>query len=152
MWQTKYASAVPKNLGVGVNFRQCSEGYFLSGRPQSVGETDAKYCQIAFFDIVISSFFVLSPICLCKLIQIQMAMKLVEHPNNQLFVVAARYRQCLYYLGYVILHGWWKGQKSYLENPKPPIRVKLDHHDDALKKKMSLNQKKIPDVEFLELI
>ena len=33
MWQTKYASAVPKNLGVGVNFRPCSEGYFLSGRP-----------------------------------------------------------------------------------------------------------------------
>ena len=25
MWQTKYASAVPKNLGVGVNFRPCSE-------------------------------------------------------------------------------------------------------------------------------
>ena len=23
----------PKNLGVGVNFRSCSEGYFLSGRP-----------------------------------------------------------------------------------------------------------------------
>ena len=36
MWQTKYASAVPKNLGVGVNFRPCSEDYFLSGRPQSV--------------------------------------------------------------------------------------------------------------------
>ena len=33
MGQTKYASAVPKNLGVGVNFRPCSEGYFLSGRP-----------------------------------------------------------------------------------------------------------------------
>ena len=30
---TKYASAVPKNLGVGVNFLPCSEGYFLSGRP-----------------------------------------------------------------------------------------------------------------------
>ena len=33
MWQTKYASAVPKNLGVGVNFRPFSECYFLSGRP-----------------------------------------------------------------------------------------------------------------------
>ena len=33
MWQTKYALAVPKNLGVGVNFWLCSEGYFLSGRP-----------------------------------------------------------------------------------------------------------------------
>ena len=28
--------AVPKNLGLGLNFRPCSEGYFLSGRPQSV--------------------------------------------------------------------------------------------------------------------
>ena len=36
MWQTKYASAIPKNLGVGVDFRPCSEGDFLTGRPQSV--------------------------------------------------------------------------------------------------------------------
>ena len=36
MWQTKCASAVPKNLEVGVNFRPCSESYFLSGRPYSV--------------------------------------------------------------------------------------------------------------------
>ena len=28
MWQTKYALAVPKNLGLGLNFRPCSEGYF----------------------------------------------------------------------------------------------------------------------------
>ena len=33
MWQTKYASAVPKKLGVGVNFRPCSDDYFLFGRP-----------------------------------------------------------------------------------------------------------------------
>ena len=33
MWLTKYASAVPKNLGVGVDFRLCSEGDFLTGRP-----------------------------------------------------------------------------------------------------------------------
>ena len=33
MWKTKYASALPKNLGLGLNFRPCSEGYFLSGRP-----------------------------------------------------------------------------------------------------------------------
>ena len=33
MWQTKYASTVTKNLGLGLNFRTCSEGYFLSGRP-----------------------------------------------------------------------------------------------------------------------
>ena len=29
MWQTKYALAVPKNLGVGVDFRLFSEGDFL---------------------------------------------------------------------------------------------------------------------------
>ena len=36
MWQTKYASAVPKDLGLGFDFRPCSEGNFLNGRPQSV--------------------------------------------------------------------------------------------------------------------
>ena len=34
MWQTKYALAVPKNLGLGLglglNFWPCSEGFFLS--------------------------------------------------------------------------------------------------------------------------
>ena len=29
----KYALAVPKNLGLGFNFRPGSEDYFLSGRP-----------------------------------------------------------------------------------------------------------------------
>ena len=33
MWQTKYASAVPKNLGLGFDFRPCSEGDFLTERP-----------------------------------------------------------------------------------------------------------------------
>ena len=36
MWQTRYALAVPKNLGLGLNFRPCSKGYFFSGCPQSV--------------------------------------------------------------------------------------------------------------------
>ena len=36
MWLTKYASTVPKNLGVGVNFRQCSEDYFPSVRASVV--------------------------------------------------------------------------------------------------------------------
>ena len=31
--QTKYASAVPKNLGLGFDFWPCSEGDFLTGRP-----------------------------------------------------------------------------------------------------------------------
>ena len=39
MWQTKYASAVPKNLGLGLDFRPYSEGYFLTGGPQSVVPT-----------------------------------------------------------------------------------------------------------------
>ena len=42
MWQTKYAAAIPINLGVGVNFRPSSEGYFLSGRPQSVSSFICK--------------------------------------------------------------------------------------------------------------
>ena len=33
MWQTKYALAVPKHLGLGLDFRPCSKDYFLSGCP-----------------------------------------------------------------------------------------------------------------------
>ena len=36
MWQTKYALAIPKDLGVGVDFRPRSEDDFLTGRPYSV--------------------------------------------------------------------------------------------------------------------
>ena len=32
MRQTKYALAVPKNLGLGFDFWPCSEGHFLNGR------------------------------------------------------------------------------------------------------------------------
>ena len=31
--QKKYALAVPKHLGFGVDFLSCSEGDFLNGRP-----------------------------------------------------------------------------------------------------------------------
>ena len=34
MWHTKYASAIPKNLGF--DFRPCSKGDFLMGHPQSM--------------------------------------------------------------------------------------------------------------------
>ena len=37
MWPTKYASAIPKNLGVGDDFRPYREGDFLTRRPYSVG-------------------------------------------------------------------------------------------------------------------
>jgi hypothetical protein len=40
MSQTKYALAVSKNLGVGVNFWPCSEDYLLSERPWSVVAVD----------------------------------------------------------------------------------------------------------------
>ena len=33
MWQTKYASAVPINLGLGFDFWPCSDGDFLTWRP-----------------------------------------------------------------------------------------------------------------------
>ena len=42
MWQTKYAAAIPKNLGFGLNFRPCSEGYFLSVCPQFVLKRNIK--------------------------------------------------------------------------------------------------------------
>ena len=35
MWQTQYTLAVPKYLGVGVNFRQCSEDYFSNVKGHS---------------------------------------------------------------------------------------------------------------------
>lgn len=31
MRQTKYASVKPKNLGLGFDFRRCSEGHYLTG-------------------------------------------------------------------------------------------------------------------------
>ena len=39
MWQTKYALAVPKNLGLGLNFQLCSKGYFLSAVVLFIGPT-----------------------------------------------------------------------------------------------------------------
>ena len=36
MWQTKYALAVPTNLGLGFDFWPCNEGDFLTGCPQSM--------------------------------------------------------------------------------------------------------------------
>ena len=64
IWQTKYASAIPKNLGVGVNFGLSSEGDFLTGRPQSVLAT-IRYIEITvqwqpFFKYVSSLTFLLS--------------------------------------------------------------------------------------------
>ena len=43
MWQTKYVSAVLKNLGVGVDFWRFSEGDFLSQRPQSMVHTKINF-------------------------------------------------------------------------------------------------------------
>ena len=39
MWQTKYAWAVPKTLGLGFDFQSFSEGNFLTRRPESVHYT-----------------------------------------------------------------------------------------------------------------
>ena len=46
MWQTKYASSVPSILGVGVDFRLCSEDNFLTRRPLSVIEIDSETIQL----------------------------------------------------------------------------------------------------------
>ena len=43
MWQTKYASAIPKNLGLELNFWPCSKSYLLTGRPQSVVHCELVY-------------------------------------------------------------------------------------------------------------
>ena len=57
MWQTKYAAAIPKNLGVGVNFWPCSEGYFLSGRPQSLllcSKIKKDLCKIVTKSLIVT--------------------------------------------------------------------------------------------------
>ena len=54
MGQTKYASAVSKDLGLGLNFRPCSEGYFFFGRPQSV---DYRIIDKSFLVIFFCPFF-----------------------------------------------------------------------------------------------
>ena len=44
MWQTKYASAVPKNLGV--NFRPCSEGWASVVRAKILASAEVvDFCQ-----------------------------------------------------------------------------------------------------------
>ena len=42
MWRTIHASALLKNLGLGLNFQPCSEDCFLSGCLQSVSKTHLK--------------------------------------------------------------------------------------------------------------
>ena len=46
MWQTKYASAAPKNLGVRVVFWPCSVGDFLNGRPHFVFKTMSQFMSM----------------------------------------------------------------------------------------------------------
>ena len=58
MWQTKYAAHIPKNLGLGLNFRPCSEGYFLSGRPQSVLTTDFSEKNPRSATVLLYSIFI----------------------------------------------------------------------------------------------
>ena len=75
MWQTKYASAIPKSLGLGLNFRHCSEGYFFSGRPQSVAQqiqlSQSKY-RAAW-----------SPVNMCATGQTGSAVACQLHHNSQ---------------------------------------------------------------------
>ena len=53
MWQTKYALAVPKDLGVGVNFWPCSEGYFHSPcRKSSIFNVDLTLAQTVLLQSV----------------------------------------------------------------------------------------------------
>ena len=70
MWQTKYASAVTKSLGVGVDFRPFSEGDFLSWCLQSVEDMHSPgyvshtcmykvYIKLVKIQILLSVFFAL---------------------------------------------------------------------------------------------
>ena len=53
MWQTKYSSVVPKNLGVGVDFWPCSAGDFLTRHLYSVYSAKAsKACSGGIYCIV----------------------------------------------------------------------------------------------------
>ena len=60
MWQTKYASAAPKKLRVGVDFRPCSEGNFHIGHLYVVqapnqGQGDPVLFLFDHFNIFIQS-------------------------------------------------------------------------------------------------
>ena len=46
MWQTKYALAVPKNFGLGFDFRLCSESDFLTV------VCEVYYCEIVMLSIL----------------------------------------------------------------------------------------------------
>ena len=45
---TKYASAVPKNLGLGFDVRPCSEGDFLTGLPYSMSFPIEEYSILEY--------------------------------------------------------------------------------------------------------
>ena len=53
MWQIKYALAIPKNLGVGVDFQSCSEDNFLTGCPESNIFFEINYGVINIIDAFI---------------------------------------------------------------------------------------------------
>ena len=55
MWQTKYALAVPTNLGLGFDFRPCSEGNFLTECPYSVAMLMLK--ALVFKEEVLSEHY-----------------------------------------------------------------------------------------------
>ena len=58
MWQTKYALAIPTNLGVGVDFRPFSEGDFLSSVVGTIndalGKDPLKNCHGLSFCTIVS--------------------------------------------------------------------------------------------------
>ena len=73
MWQTKYASAVPKK--VGVNFPPCSEGDFLIGRPQSVLNPRPPRFLSLHRCTILRQFDEISTFCLESISQSQLQIK-----------------------------------------------------------------------------
>ena len=66
MWQTKYAWAVPKNLGLGFDFRLCNEGDFLTRRLQSVDQIKQNVASSTdmFCECKHSDLSPILPVCL----------------------------------------------------------------------------------------
>ena len=117
MWQTKEASAVPKNLGLGFNFRLCSEGDFLTGHPlgQSINQK-WKFCKVAqlFFFVSVSlvrgkfegirefiirkiQTYVLFrsvrlPICMCNFRCRRLELRLDLSWEKQRFIIVAKHK------------------------------------------------------------
>ena len=103
MWQTKYASAVPIDLGLGFDFRPCSKENFLIGCPQSVIEFNSNN-KHRFLPLSSGSFLLYLQNCtsekksvcfrqICK--TIHMKLQFFGHALVKAFSKIGRYKKSL---------------------------------------------------------